>query len=607
MVQYNVGEIFNDRSGVVSRHSDSLEPELLGRVLDLLPQSVMVTDGDLESPGPRIVYVNQSFTLLTGYTAEEVLGKSPRILQGCGTDPAVLKRLKTCLLRSERFEGRTLNYRKDGTPFINAWTVEPVLDAHGQVTHFLSTLREAVAHKPTDVLPQIGQDVADVLPDAVILVDREGRIRRGNRAFSTFLGAPWERWSGQVLAGILFSDTALHRTSQSALRDPLVTVQLPGRVGWYQVRNIPLAGGDAGWVHIVTDVTERKLQALALQHRVGERDGLLQVAVLSAEDRLTYANVAFQQAMDISPEEVGSCVFGLDDLGISPPEVLAEMLGCLRSAGRWQGQYTAPDRGDGPRVMETTAMPMHDSYGRSMGIVLFARDVTQARRMESIAATAHLTTNIGSIFAGILHEVGNPLVSLRLGFELLQKHWQQFTPARLEGHLTGLDQELTRIEQLLQSLRGYSGFERLSLGPVDLMRELPRVARVLRPDLERRGICLVMALPERATCMAEPRALHQILLSLINHAADQMEGLEAACIVVQVWSTEQRVCIEVVDNGPSLSTARKTRVFQPVFDVPQKGLGLAVVQRLVAQLGGTVEVLSGSGRGSSYRVELDIA
>lgn len=85
--------------------------------------SILVTDAS--KPG-RIIYANRAFTKLTGHSPADVIGKTPRILQGRGTDPKVIARLGAALKANKKFEGRAINYKKDGTPFIMFWRVLPV-------------------------------------------------------------------------------------------------------------------------------------------------------------------------------------------------------------------------------------------------------------------------------------------------------------------------------------------------------------------------------------------------------------------------------------------------------------------------------------------------
>ncbi len=85
--------------------------------------SVLITDA---SEKGKIIYANKSFKKLTGYDPVEIIGKSPRILQGPGTDSKVIKRLSDALKSAKKFEGKAINYKKDGTPFIMYWRVLPI-------------------------------------------------------------------------------------------------------------------------------------------------------------------------------------------------------------------------------------------------------------------------------------------------------------------------------------------------------------------------------------------------------------------------------------------------------------------------------------------------
>jgi PAS domain S-box-containing protein len=110
-------------------------------------ESVVITDAQLDSPGPKIVFVNPAFTQMTGYSAEEVIGKTPRILQGPRTDKNVLSRLRKNLERGEVFEGEAIQYRKDGTEYDQEWQIAPLRDGRGKITHFVAIQRDISAQR----------------------------------------------------------------------------------------------------------------------------------------------------------------------------------------------------------------------------------------------------------------------------------------------------------------------------------------------------------------------------------------------------------------------------------------------------------------------------
>jgi PAS domain S-box-containing protein len=103
--------------------------------------SILVTDA---SPQGNIIYANKAFKKLTGHEPSSVIGKTPRILQGPGTDKKVIDRLSTALKIGGRFEGKAINYKKDGTPFIMFWRVLPIKEGK-KIIAWVAIQREGAA------------------------------------------------------------------------------------------------------------------------------------------------------------------------------------------------------------------------------------------------------------------------------------------------------------------------------------------------------------------------------------------------------------------------------------------------------------------------------
>jgi PAS domain S-box-containing protein len=132
----------------VSEHQRAEESlRLLGSAVQQSKDSMIITDAQLDWPGPRILFVNPAFTKMTGYTAKDAIGETPRILQGPKTDKNVLSQLRQNLQRGETSEGEAINYRKDGNEFIIEWQVAPIRDASGNTTHFVAIQRDITARK----------------------------------------------------------------------------------------------------------------------------------------------------------------------------------------------------------------------------------------------------------------------------------------------------------------------------------------------------------------------------------------------------------------------------------------------------------------------------
>lgn len=110
-----------DKNNVLA--TEGLSLPLLKVLAENSFDSILITDASKEG---KIIYANKAFKKLTGHDTVEVLGKTPRILQGAGTDPKVTSRLRDALKTGGKFEGKAINYKKDGTPFIMFWRVVPI-------------------------------------------------------------------------------------------------------------------------------------------------------------------------------------------------------------------------------------------------------------------------------------------------------------------------------------------------------------------------------------------------------------------------------------------------------------------------------------------------
>lgn len=128
---------------ITERKKTEQHLKLLESVITNTKDSVLITEAEpFDEPGPRILYVNDAFTKMTGYSSEEVIGKTPRILQGPKSDKAELKRLSEAIRRWESCEITIINYKKNGEEFWVNFSVSPVANKLGWHTHWIAIERD---------------------------------------------------------------------------------------------------------------------------------------------------------------------------------------------------------------------------------------------------------------------------------------------------------------------------------------------------------------------------------------------------------------------------------------------------------------------------------
>jgi len=154
--------------------------------------SILITTLELEKPGPKIVYVNDGFTRMTGYSKEEVIGETPRILQGPKTDRKVLDTLKERLREGQAFFGHTVNYRKDGSEFINQWDIHPLTNQKGEITHWVSYQHDITERKRSEKKVMDSKIEFDSLTEeskkTLVDIDEQGNVITSNKAFRDLVG-----------------------------------------------------------------------------------------------------------------------------------------------------------------------------------------------------------------------------------------------------------------------------------------------------------------------------------------------------------------------------------------------------------------------------------
>jgi diguanylate cyclase (GGDEF)-like protein/PAS domain S-box-containing protein len=180
----------DSKSNAYQNLAISLEDKalLFQAALDQSYNSVVITDASITGDGPHIVYANPSFEKMTGYSVNELIGKSPKILQGPLTDRKVIEEMRICLRSGKYFEGSTINYNKDGHPYNVEWSISPIKDPSGVIQYFVSVQKNITAFIKAQQERNLLAKALNDSPDCVMITDIENKIVFVNTGFEQLTG-----------------------------------------------------------------------------------------------------------------------------------------------------------------------------------------------------------------------------------------------------------------------------------------------------------------------------------------------------------------------------------------------------------------------------------
>lgn len=374
---------------------------------------------------------------------------------------------------------------------------------------------------------------------------------------------------------------------------------------------------DTGRGHVVFfwDIGKR-LEEESRLRRVIEAapDGI----VISRRGVVLEANPAAAKMLghDTPAELVGVSLHSL----MSPVDVTAmtERVAAVHEGALLTPRVYEARRKDGTRVLAEITSVTYE-HGGEPAVLGFARDVTYRERLEAQLVQSERMVALGTLAAGVAHEVNNPLAIMSLSLEQLNQRLQPVLAASDAGTRDGihaivadLRDGLDRAAGVVRELRAFSQGESAPPGPTDLLHVLSAADRMTMPQL-RHQVNVRTEYGVVPLVVGHAQKLQQVFVNLLINAAQAMpEGRAENSIVIRTHAVDdQNVVVEVVDNGAGMEESVRRRAFDPFFTTKMgkggTGLGLSISHGIVAQLGGSIEIESKVGVGSTVRVTLKAA
>lgn len=597
--------------------------------------AVSVSVADLRVDGTPLIYVNDAFTTLSGYTRDDVLGRNCRFLSAESKNSEVRTTLRTAVAEVRAGEFELRNRRKDGAQFWNRLSLYPIDGEDGEPRYLVATQVDITAEKTAEAAREMAskrlRSALSTTSEGFLLLNPNGRIVFANTRYRDFFetasgawddGADFvEAWAARLRDLGEDADNALQ--GALAYRDSLFAgakdqeVVLPdGRV--MLINNRLTAEGGA--VSIATNITSLKATERVLAQRAAAIDASQDgIAVADGEGRLLYANASYLAlyGYDDQYELLGKswrAAFAKDQWN----RIQREAIPALEKKGAWRAEM--------PGISKTGDVVLQEfsvTYAEGIGIVCIARDMRQrhkarterARLVEQLQA-AQRQEAIGQLAAGVAHDFNNVLSAINGSAALIETDLERGKP--VSAHVERIAQAGDQAKGLIKRLLDF-GARRSSKSQTDLGDSVAEAVDLLRSGVPQ-GIDLTFTLPEAPImASADPTDLIQIILNLGINARDAMvDGAGEITISLGMMDTPPKTAqvgvidpakayalITVSDTGAGMTTDQVENIFQAYFSTKGDkgtGLGLSIVSTIMRGLGGAISVTSALGDGTTFHV-----
>lgn len=612
---------------------------LLAAAVAHVSDIVLITEADpIEEPGPRIVFANDAFLRRTGYTASEVLGRSPRFLQGPSTQREALDQLRAGMVARQPVRVELINYTKSGNEFWLEIEIVPIWSASGSCTHFVAIERDITGRKQSEQIQSESEAeirrtadlltaVAESTPDALFVKDLQGRYLLFNEGAARVVGKSPDEVIGRDDSALFGpSDVAVIRrhdrqvmatgettTSEEVLTSAGVTRTFLATKAPYRDSN----GYIVGIVGISRDITERKLAEEKLREQATLLDKAKDaILVRDLHHKILYWNQGAERLYGWQADEA---------LGASVKELLYDDPAAFEAAtaatlvqGEWAGELSQRQKSGKKLEMSCHWTLVRDDAGRPKSILAINTDSTDRKKLEKQFLRAQRMESIGTLAGGIAHDLNNVLAPIVMSMTLLRAG--EISTEKL-ALLDMVEQSANRGAQLIKQVLTFArGVESRSVlvQPRLLLHEVEKICNeTFLKSIQVR----VKSAPDLWPVLGDPTQLHQVLLNLCVNARDAMHHggtltLQADNVVLDERSAAMSVeatpgpyvVLQVEDTGTGMSPDVTDRIFEPFFTTKDTGkgtgLGLSTTLAIVKSHAGFLKVYSEIEVGTRFQVYL---
>ncbi|WP_342565429.1 PAS domain S-box protein [Paenibacillus sp. FSL R7-0345] len=607
-------------------------------VIEQAPLSILITDKDR-----RIEYINPYFTEVTGYSKEEILGKTPSVLKTDKTRREIYSELNETLGAGGKWHGEFVNRKKNGDEYTEAVLISSIKNESGEVTHYVGIKEDISEYKRmkkelSDQLYFTSQ-LIDTLPHPLFYIDDRQCFLGCNDAYEQAFQVSRSR-----LAGIPMSMLPhLPEDGYRNLSEMMTKVAATGRSSVRQILRTFASGEDhhilyslsafrlsdhsvGGYLGIMTDISDLKHKEKEILDNRNFLDAIIShipvmITVKDAQHlKIFKANQASADFLGITPDEL----VGLDLQTVFPEEIARRLMEAdkrvIATGQTFSEIEIIPDDGEhcNLRYVLTTKLPIMDAEGQPLYLLSVSEDITEAKRKEAelkyaLNLAEEATAAKSQFLANMSHEIRTPMNAIigmaYLALKTALNPVQQDYISKIHNAGTSL---LGIINEILEFSKVESGKLELENMKFTLMEVISGALDLSSQSAGEKGLQLrCEILPDvPARLSGDPLRLGQIITNLLSNAIKFTEEGEISIAVElnSVIDSRVKLQISVRDTGIGMSKEAESKVFQAFTQADSSttrkfggtGLGLAISRKLVGIMGGSLWVDSEEGKGSTF-------
>jgi C4-dicarboxylate-specific signal transduction histidine kinase len=287
----------------------------------------------------------------------------------------------------------------------------------------------------------------------------------------------------------------------------------------------------------------------------------------------------------------------------------------------WRGEFSQ-SRKDGSLYDEVMSItPVRDSQGEISNFIVIKEDITEqkmaARAMakaNEVRAQAEKLSSLGTMAAGLSHEINQPLNSIKMiasGMVYAHQNGKERPVADIMRNVEEISHQADRINNIIMHMRSFIRRDESQATYCQVNEAVEQSLKIIGSQLAAHEIKVNKELAEELPCVfAMPTALEELILNLASNAMQAMDagGCQNKQLFIKTWASKNNVYIKVTDTGPGIRDTLRAKVFEPFFSTKSGsenlGLGLSIVQSIVTSCQGTVSIVSRENEGAAFLITL---